>query len=114
VASQATAYLLKVTTRRGTGYEIIDAVGFTLALPLVALLAASAVLGPEIDDGSIVYLIAKPVPASVSARTTIASATTTAGISASTSPRRRPSRAWAESRRIVVFTATSPGHRPTR
>ena len=36
--------------------------GYTLALPIVALLAASAVLGPEIDDGSIVYLIAKPVP----------------------------------------------------
>ena len=35
--------------------------GFTLALPLVALLAATAVLGPEVDDGSIVYLISKPV-----------------------------------------------------
>ena len=34
---------------------------FTLALPLVALLATSAVLGPEVDDGSIVYLLAKPV-----------------------------------------------------
>ena len=31
------------------------------ALPLVALLAATAVLGPEIDDGSVVYLLAKPV-----------------------------------------------------
>ena len=29
--------------------------------PIVALLAAAAVLGPEIDDGSIVYLLAKPV-----------------------------------------------------
>ncbi len=35
--------------------------GFSLALPLVALLAATAVLGPEVDDGSIVYLLSKPV-----------------------------------------------------
>lgn len=43
------------------GYGAVTDLGFTLALPLVALLAATAVLGPEIDDGSIVYLIAKPV-----------------------------------------------------
>ena len=43
------------------GLEAVAGLGFTLALPLVALLAATAVLGPEIDDGSIVYLLAKPV-----------------------------------------------------
>jgi ABC-2 type transport system permease protein len=58
----ALAVVVRALTQSGTGYEIVDAVGYTLALPLVALLAASAVLGPEIDDGSIVYLIAKPVP----------------------------------------------------
>ncbi len=58
----ALAIVVRALTESGTGYEIIEAVGYTLALPLVALLAASAVLGPEIDDGSIVYLIAKPVP----------------------------------------------------
>jgi ABC-2 type transport system permease protein len=61
----ALAIVVRALTRSGTGYEIIEAVGYTLALPLVALLAASAVLGPEIDDGSIVYLIAKPVRRSV-------------------------------------------------
>jgi ABC-2 type transport system permease protein len=61
----ALAIVVRALTESGTGYEIIDAVGFTLALPLVALLASSAVLGPEVDDGSIVYLIAKPVPRSV-------------------------------------------------
>jgi ABC-2 type transport system permease protein len=59
------AVAVRALTESGTGYEIVDAVGFTLALPLVALLAASAVLGPEVDDGSIVYLIAKPVLRSV-------------------------------------------------
>ena len=43
------------------GYEAVANLGFTLALPLVALLAATAVLGPEVDDGSIVYLLSKPV-----------------------------------------------------
>lgn len=56
----ALAVVIRALTEPGTGYEIVDAIGFTLALPLVALLASSAVLGPEIDDGSIVYLLAKP------------------------------------------------------
>lgn len=43
------------------GYEAVATLGFTLALPLVALLAATSVLGPEVDDGSIVYLLSKPV-----------------------------------------------------
>ena len=54
--------VVRSLTQEGVGYDIVSQVGFTLALPIVALLAASAVLGPEIDDGSIVYLIAKPVP----------------------------------------------------
>ena len=40
---------------------MISFLGFPLVLPLVAILAASSVLGPEVDDGSIVYLLAKPV-----------------------------------------------------
>lgn len=42
-------------------YEILPGLGYPLVLPLVAILAASSVLGPEVDDGSIVYLLAKPV-----------------------------------------------------
>jgi ABC-2 type transport system permease protein len=57
----ALAVVIRALTEPGTGYEIVDAIGFTLALPLVALLASSAVLGPEIDDGSIVYLLSKPL-----------------------------------------------------
>jgi ABC-2 type transport system permease protein len=55
------AVVVRALTSEGVGYDIVGHLGFTLALPLVALLAASAVLGPEVDDGSIVYLIAKPV-----------------------------------------------------
>ncbi|WP_210502852.1 ABC transporter permease [Nocardioides xinjiangensis] len=42
-------------------YEILPGLGYPLVLPLVAILAASSVLGPEVDDGSIVYLLSKPV-----------------------------------------------------
>jgi ABC-2 type transport system permease protein len=42
-------------------YELIPGLGYPLVLPLVAILAASSVLGPEVDDGSIVYLLSKPV-----------------------------------------------------
>lgn len=38
--------------------------GFAMGtlLPLMCLLIGTGVIGPEIDDGSIVYLLAKPVP----------------------------------------------------
>ena len=38
--------------------------GLVVIVPLVALLATSGLLAPEIDDGSIAYLLAKPVPRS--------------------------------------------------
>jgi len=53
--------VVRAFTEPGVGYEAILGLGFTLALPIVALLAAAAVLGPEIDDGSVVYLLAKPI-----------------------------------------------------
>jgi len=55
------AVLVRLLTDDEDGIEAVVGLGFTLALPLVALLAATAVLGPEIDDGSVVYLLAKPV-----------------------------------------------------
>lgn len=55
------AVVVSILTDEDLGYEAVANLGFTLALPLVALLAATAVLGPEVDDGSIVYLLSKPV-----------------------------------------------------
>jgi ABC-2 type transport system permease protein len=40
---------------------ILVEVGLAVVVPLVALLAANGVLGPEIDDGSVVYLLSTPV-----------------------------------------------------
>lgn len=42
-------------------WAMVSFLGYPLVLPLVAILAASSVLGPEVDDGSIVYLLSKPV-----------------------------------------------------
>lgn len=41
--------------------SVMYGVGLVLTVPLVALVAGTGVLGPEIDDGSVVYLLAKPV-----------------------------------------------------
>jgi ABC-2 type transport system permease protein len=68
------AVLVRLLTDEEVGLEAVVGLGFTLALPLVALLAATAVLGPEIDDGSVVYLLAKPVNRHVIAVSKLAAA----------------------------------------
>lgn len=45
-----------------TAEQVLPALGLHVLLPLIALIAAASLLAPEIDDGSIVYLLAKPVP----------------------------------------------------
>ena len=56
------ALLVALLAEQGAGSEeILSGLGLHVGVPLVALLATSAVLGPEIDDGSIIYLLAKPV-----------------------------------------------------
>jgi ABC-2 type transport system permease protein len=40
---------------------VIVGLGLLVVLPLVALIAGTSVLAAEIDDGSIVYLLAKPI-----------------------------------------------------
>lgn len=53
--------LITALTDGDAAFDILPGLGYPLVLPLVAILAASSVLGPEVDDGSIVYLLAKPV-----------------------------------------------------
>lgn len=53
--------LLAAFTDADAAWTVLPALGYPLVLPLVAILAASSVLGPEVDDGSIVYLLSKPV-----------------------------------------------------
>jgi ABC-2 type transport system permease protein len=47
------------TDPSGAG-EVIGRLGLGVVLPVVALVASTSVLAPEIDDGSIVYLLATP------------------------------------------------------
>jgi len=53
--------LVTALTDGEAAFDILPGLGYPLVLPLVAILAASSVLGPEVDDGSIVYLLSKPV-----------------------------------------------------
>ncbi len=55
------AVLVSVVGQGSSGYALVGGLGFTVVLPLVALICANSVLGPEIEDGSIVYLLATPV-----------------------------------------------------
>lgn len=48
-------------TDADAAWPLLPGLGYPVVLPLVAVLAASSVLGPEVDDGSIVYLLSKPV-----------------------------------------------------
>jgi ABC-2 type transport system permease protein len=41
--------------------DTLEGLGLIVIVPLVALLATTALLAPEIDDGSISYLLAKPI-----------------------------------------------------
>jgi ABC-2 type transport system permease protein len=44
----------------GIGVEVFDSLVVTTVLPLVALIFGTGALGSEIEDGTIVYLLAKP------------------------------------------------------
>jgi ABC-2 type transport system permease protein len=41
--------------------QLLGNFGLTVLLPLVAVIVATAVIGSELDDGTIIYLLAKPI-----------------------------------------------------
>ena len=41
--------------------ELLTAFGLAVLMPLLGLIAGTGAIGPEIDEGSIVYLLAKPL-----------------------------------------------------
>jgi ABC-2 type transport system permease protein len=45
----------------GLAVELLGGFGLGVLLPLLGLIAGTGAVGPEIDDGSIVYLLAKPL-----------------------------------------------------
>jgi ABC-2 type transport system permease protein len=55
--------------------RILGTFGFSVVLPLTALIIGTSVLGAEVDDGSAVHLLATPVPRRVIVATKFAVAT---------------------------------------
>jgi ABC-2 type transport system permease protein len=44
--------------------ELLSALTFTVVVPIIALTLASSGFGAEVDDGTVVYLLTKPIPRS--------------------------------------------------
>ncbi|GAA2880589.1 hypothetical protein Acy02nite_20370 [Actinoplanes cyaneus] len=44
------------------GQPVIEALGFAVVLPVIALIVGTGVLGSEIDDGTLVHILTKPLP----------------------------------------------------
>ncbi len=55
-----TALIRVLSSDPDVAWPMVGFLGFPLVLPLVAILSASSMLGPEVDDGSIVFLLSKP------------------------------------------------------
>jgi ABC-2 type transport system permease protein len=58
----AVAVRLFIGTDPDAAVDVLTGFALALLLPLVALIAGTGAIAPEIDDGSIIYLLAKPVP----------------------------------------------------
>jgi len=59
------------------GVNLLGGFGLGTVVPLLALIAGTGAIGPEIDDGSIVYLLSKPLsrPSIVHSKLAVAAAT---------------------------------------
>ncbi|WP_034089457.1 ABC transporter permease subunit [Streptacidiphilus albus] len=53
---------LAVGQDESTTVNVLGGLGLGTLVPLLGLIAGTGAIGPEIDDGSIVYLLAKPLP----------------------------------------------------
>ncbi|MBT2210429.1 ABC transporter permease [Actinomadura sp. NEAU-AAG7] len=52
--------------------DVLQKFGLATLLPLLALIAGTGVIGPEIDDGQIMYVLTKPIPRQVVVLTKLA------------------------------------------
>lgn len=63
-----------------TAQTVLEMIALGTVVPLLALIAGTGVIGPEIDDGSIIYLLAKPVPRGRILRSKLAVASVTVAV----------------------------------
>lgn len=63
IAVVGTAVLIRVLVGVNIpiGNNLLSALALSTIVPLLGLIAGTGVIGPEIDDGSIVYLLTKPI-----------------------------------------------------
>jgi ABC-2 type transport system permease protein len=69
LVSLAVLLRLAVGTDHGVTVDLLSVVALGTIVPLLGLIVGTGAIGPEIDDGSIVYLLSKPVPRSTIVRT---------------------------------------------
>jgi ABC-2 type transport system permease protein len=55
-----------------TSTNVMEKLGLGVILPLLGLIAGTGVIGPEIDDGQIMYILTKPIPRQVITTTKLA------------------------------------------
>lgn len=58
----AVALVVTGNTDTGTAAGVLERFALATLLPLLALIAGTGVIGPEIDDGQIMYILTKPIP----------------------------------------------------
>src|SRR5438552_741417 len=56
------AHALRPDAADQWGPVIVDGLGLGVLLPVTALIVGTAVLGAEIEDGTILHILAKPLP----------------------------------------------------
>jgi ABC-2 type transport system permease protein len=68
------ATVLRVTDNNDLdiSVNVLQRFGLATLLPLLALIAGTGVIGPEIDDGQIMYMLTKPIPRRVIVLTKLA------------------------------------------
>src|ERR1700727_682585 len=72
----AVAAVLTATAKSGSWQaEFLGDFGFSVVLPLTSLIIGTSVLGAEVDDGSVIHLLATPVPRRAIITTKVAVAT---------------------------------------
>lgn len=54
------------------GIGVLDALGLGTLLPVLCVVVGTSVIGPEIEDGAIIYLLSKPLPRATIVRTKLA------------------------------------------
>jgi ABC-2 type transport system permease protein len=67
----AVTFRLLIGPSEETTVNLLSGLAIGTLIPLLALIAGTGAIGPEIDDGSIVYLLAKPLSRHVIVRTKV-------------------------------------------